>query len=322
MNLGKGVLATLSLFLSVAFWLFVQTQIEAKPKTFTVLVEARNLPYDLVVTNPQDLKVELRAQGPPDVIDSINERDVRAYVDLRAATADKRSYLVRVERTKDRMQVEWDRKSIVLDLDQTAEKFLRIDAVPVGQPTNDNVLVEAVVEPSEIDVVGAARLVKQADRARVLFDFADIKPTGEPLVRKIEVLDQAQHTISGLTLAQQEAIVRITLAPKGQSRTLYVNPVLSGGQPAVGYRISKIVAIPPQIVFTGSSDSIARLSATTVGTEPIDLTGLAASKTFSVKLDLKGMPGVRPMRQDVRVRVEIEPIPGSSPARPQTIPGP
>src|SRR5436305_1228144 len=79
--------AALALALSIALWLVFQGALTPeRADVFELVVEPRNVPTGMVVTNQADWRpVQVRLSAPRDVFAGLRASQLRGYVDLRAA---------------------------------------------------------------------------------------------------------------------------------------------------------------------------------------------------------------------------------------------
>jgi YbbR domain-containing protein len=94
--------------------------------------------------------------------------------------------------------------------------------------------------------------------------------------------------------------VRVTL-DELMSRQVQVKPYIIG-QPAKGFEIKKITVNPPTVPVEGAATEITRLL--TLRTEPLDVTGLDADISQTVRVDANGR-NVRIKASEVVVKVAI-----------------
>ena len=81
-NLG---LKLLSVVIALALWIFVNAGQKASERAIEVPVEFRNIPSDLMVTNPSLDQVEVRMMGPPAVLSTIDSDRLKVTLDLEGA---------------------------------------------------------------------------------------------------------------------------------------------------------------------------------------------------------------------------------------------
>ncbi|MGH7831980.1 MAG: CdaR family protein, partial [Candidatus Binatia bacterium] len=81
-NLG---LKLLSLIIAFALWFFVNAGQKPAEKSVEVPVQFRNIPSELMVTNPALEQIEVRVMGPPAVLSTIESEQLKVVLDLDGA---------------------------------------------------------------------------------------------------------------------------------------------------------------------------------------------------------------------------------------------
>lgn len=189
---------------------------------------------------------------------------------------------------------------VILDASVDKEVPVRVDSGPVPEGLT---VGEATVDPETVTITGPSTKVKQVigTRVRVTFDASgiDVDREVEP-----EPVDAAGEVVTGVDVAPQTVHVTIPVFTDRESRTLPVNPIVSG-TPAPGFRISAVEASPLVVSVEGDGDQLAEL--TRVDTEPVSVFGATSDVEAVVNLALP--PGVVPLGSaTVRVTVRVEPV--------------
>ena len=162
------------------------------------------------------------------------------------------------------------------------------------------------VDPPTVTVSGAASLVAkvQSVRADVI-----IQSTGIDVDEDVQLVpvDALGNPLRPLEVTPQTARVRIPVFSDQQSRTLPVNPVITG-DPAAGFEIASVAVAPQVVLVAGDADTLAQL--TSVDTDPIPLTGLSDNETVQVGLALPtGVVQVDAAK--ITVTIAIRPVTGT-----------
>jgi YbbR domain-containing protein len=184
---------------------------------------------------------------------------------------------------------------------------LRSKEVPVkvehGVVPDGLTLGETVVDPPTVVVSGAESIVLRVDAAR-----ADvlIQPTGIDVDQDVLLtpIDKLGNALSPLDVTPASARVVIPVFSDRQSRTLPVNPIITG-TPAAGFEIESVTLDPQVALVAGDADQLAEL--TRVDTDPIPMTGVSADETVRVGLALP--TGVVAVGDDViTVTIKLRPV--------------
>ena len=321
-GLGKPFLAALSVVISLTLWVVVQSEIQPDSPEFRgVPLEIVHLPEGFVVVGDKALlTVDLKATGPADLVSKIKGEDLKPYVDLsKVGGRITKSFSIKLDRAvkdKDR-GIEWNLGSKMLTIEKVLHKEIKVVVTTTGSLPDPNHMffVDKTVEPEKVTVSGPGSLMRQVKNVKVFFDLSSVS-TGNAQTKEVEILDDKDRAIEGLTAEPKEVVVRPVLGAANQHRILFVTPSFEGTQPEFGYRVSKVSVTPAQVGFSGSSEDLARLRTTTVDTKKIDLSGLTKSQTFTVDLDLAQYRNLKPGTVSVRVHVQIDPITSVPPLKP------
>src|SRR4249919_3921473 len=164
-------------------------------------------------------------------------------------------------------------------------------------------LGETVVDPQNVVVSGPESVVAKvvAARADVL-----IQPSGLDVDQDAQLVpvDQLGNALSPLDVTPPTARVVIPVFSDRQSRTLPVNPIITGN-PAAGFEIESVTVDPLVALVAGDADQLAEL--TQVDTDPIPMTGVSADEVVEVKLALPtGVVAVNDT--PIKVTIKIRPV--------------
>ena len=162
------------------------------------------------------------------------------------------------------------------------------------------------VDPSTVTVSGASTLVSQVEsvRADVIIQTTGINVDQD--VRLVPV-DQLGNPVRPLEVTPPTARVTIPVFSDQKSRTLPVNPIITGN-PAAGFEIESVTVDPQVVLVTGDADQLAQLTA--VDTVPIPMTGVSGDETVTVKLALPtGV--VQVGDSSISVTIKIRPVTGT-----------
>ncbi len=159
------------------------------------------------------------------------------------------------------------------------------------------------VDPPTVTVTGAASLVAQVDAVRA---DVTIQSTGIDVDEDAQLvpIDKLGNALSPLDVNPPTARVVIPVFSDRQSRTLPVNPIITGN-PAAGFEIESVTVDPLVALVAGDADQLAELNQ--VDTDPIPMTGVSADEVVQVKLALPtGVVAVNDT--PIRVSIKIRPV--------------
>lgn len=267
-------------------------------------VSLANQPSGTVVTNDLRDVEQVRYIAPSD-LGRLTAEDFRATIDLANVTADGNPVSVRVSvvAVDPRVTIlEFRPQSIQVVLDQSIPKLVEV-VVDRGSPPDGLDIGDESVVPASVTVTGPSVAVNRVVAARA---SAPIDGSGIDVDREVEVdaIDAAGEIVTGVDIAPRTVHVTIPIFTNKESRTLPVNPMVTG-TPAAGFRIARIEFDPLVVPVEGDGDQLAGL--VRVDTEPVAVFGATSDVEQTVLLALP--PGVLPLgTTSVKVTVRIEPV--------------
>lgn len=181
------------------------------------------------------------------------------------------------------------------------------EGVPVkvvhGQVPDGLTLGPTTIEPATVIVSGGASIVSQVDSVRA---DVTIQATGLDIDEDVKLvpIDKLGNALVPLDVSPPTARVIIPVFSDRQSRTLPVNPVITG-TPAAGFEIESVVVEPQVVLVAGDADQLAQLAR--VDTDPVPMTGVSANVTVDMGLALPiGVVAVGD--EAIRVSITIRPV--------------
>jgi YbbR domain-containing protein len=298
------LLKLISLAASLVLWAYVSA--ERFPNT-TI---SRNIRAEVkpVGTPPPDVIVNLKTEtvpllvtGPKSEVDSLNDNDIKAEVNLssvKGSTSIVRCRAVHMPASAPNVTTS-DRPTAVVEVVPRERKTLRITArlegderltSKYGAPRLSPDM--AVVSGRRDDLQRVAKLVVAADVSK-LGQFADLP---------VRPYDNDGIEVRGLDVEPATTRVELSLASADATRTLVVS-VPFRGQTAFPYQVTDITTEPPQIVVSGKPEVLVNLSH--IETEELDLSGLMSDVTKDIPLRLPAGVTLRSGRPQVRVTVKV-----------------
>ncbi len=174
----------------------------------------------------------------------------------------------------------------------------------VHGPVPDGLTLGATaVDPAMVTVSGAELIVSKVDAVRA--DVV-IQSSGIDVDEDVELIpiDKLGNALTPLDVTPPSARVTIAVFSDQQSRTLPVNPIITG-TPAAGFEIQSVTVDPQVALVAGDADQLAQL--TSVDTAPIPMTGVSADETVHVALALP--TGVEAVGNDtITVTIKLRPV--------------
>jgi YbbR domain-containing protein len=192
--------------------------------------------------------------------------------------------------------------AVTVDLDRLDRK--EVDVVVDRGPTPNGLeLGEEGVDPSRVQVSGPASVIERvvAARASVI-----IQPSGIDVDQDIELvaIDELGDAVGQVAVEPRAAHVTIPVFSDRETRTLPVNPVVTG-DPAAGFEIASVTVDPPVVLVEGDADQLAEL--VRVDTAHIPMSGVSSDLSVDVGLALP--IGVLPVGDDrISVTITLRPV--------------
>lgn len=190
-----------------------------------------------------------------------------------------------------------------LELDRLVSRSDVPVKVATGPVPNGLTLGPVTVVPATVTVSGAASIVSKVDAVRA--DVV-IQSTGIDVADDVQLVpvDKLGNALRPLDVTPASAHVTIPVFSDRQSRTMPVNPVITG-TPAAGFEIASVTVRPQVALVAGDADTLAQL--TRLDTAPIAMTGVSADETVQVNLALPA--GVVAVGNDtITVTITIRPV--------------
>jgi len=192
-----------------------------------------------------------------------------------------------------------------VQLDEVIDKVVPV-RVEHGTVPDGLTLGDTVVTPADVTITGPKSVVSTvaAVRASVIVQAPPIDIDQDvPLVP----IDQLGNAVSPVDVKPPTARVTIPVFSDQKSRTLRVNPVITGN-PAAGFEIESVTVDPQVKLVAGDAEDLAKLD--DVDTEPIPMAGVSTDQTVDVGLALP--TGIVAVKDDpVRVTIKLRPVTGT-----------
>ena len=247
------------------------------PGPIPVLPE--NQPADTVITNQLSDVEQIQYIAPAD-LGRLRAEDFRATVDLEGLKADGTPVRVRVNvaPTDPRVVIVSIRPpSITVILDQKVTKEVSVNVIQSAPP--DGLQVgETVVTPATVEVSGPSSAVNRVVEARV---SVTIDSSGVDVARDVtpEAVDDAGELVTGVELDPSSVHVEIPVDQHLESKTVPVNPIVTG-TPGAGFRVDRVSVDPLVVSVQGDQDQLVAL--VSADTAPVSVSGATRDVTTEV----------------------------------------
>lgn len=210
---------------------------------------------------------------------------------------------VRVVSVDDRITVVGFQPSeVTVDLDRLGTRTIDV-VVDHDQAPDGLELGEVTIDPGQVQVSGPASVIERVATARA---SVIIQPSGIDVDQDITLvaIDELGEAVGQVELEPRAAHVTIPVFSDRETRTLPVNPVISG-DPAPGFEVAAVTVEPLTVLVEGDADQLAEL--VRVDTVLIPLTGASSDQIVTVALALP--TGVLAVGDDqISVSITLRPV--------------
>jgi YbbR domain-containing protein len=298
-----------AVMLSVAVWVLANA--EQNPEVTGVFsspipVEVSGLPKGMVIYGSGPGLANVKIRAPQASWGRLRVGSFRAYVDLSNSAAGLQEVEVNVECSDSRVRVlEKDPSRVAVRLEPVLKRSVPVriralDEAPVGFT-----MLPPKATPPQITITGPAPLAESVSEAyvEVRIDGSKVSfvKSYQPQLR-----DAQGKEVKDLEEAPATVDVEVPIEQLRNYKTVSIKAVITGTV-APGYWISGIVVQPAAITFGGDPQVLESFGY--VETAPVDITGAVTEVLKSVGIYTP--PGTAlDKKQDVFVKVSVEPIPG------------
>ncbi|HKY53177.1 MAG TPA: CdaR family protein [Anaerolineales bacterium] len=271
-------------------------------------LEVIGLDPSLVLTSPIPSSIEVTLLAPHSVWERLiaQENSVTSTLDISGLSAGEHTQPVQVQIAARPVQIVlMTPETVTFTLEPLKNQSLPVDIELTGQPAVGFQAGEPVVEPTLIAISGPESIVTQAARARVAINLDNARESIDASY-DIQVIDDNNRVLNGVTINPESAQVMIPLSPQSGYRDLAVR-VLLQGQVASGYRLENISVFPPVITVFSPDPELVNALPAVVDTQPLDIQDAKANISTRLALALDESISIIGQKT-VEVQVDITPI--------------
>ncbi len=276
-----------SIVVAVCLWIYIALP-DKESKQVKFRLDKIDLPDKFVVTEmPSEMFFDVN--GTREEIQSLT--NIVATVELRNAITGKHDYSVLFPRSISKLVIGAP-YTVKVKIENLLSKELPVALDVAGSLSDrDKVLQAPTAIPARVTVTGAESLVNKVSRVEGIVDLNAIAvddPKDLPVI--LEAFDSESRPVSresdrveSFRIFPERVSVRPILLPAPSEKSIVISPTIEGA-PAPGFVIESVTAIPNQVSVRGPSAMLAQLR--NLRTEKVDISGLTASKRYSVALRL------------------------------------
>ena len=261
-NVGYKILAVCLAFL---LWYFVAGQRDPLAKqTYNRPVELRPTTTQLVSTTTLP-EVTITVSGTKDLVQSLQEQDIHAYVDVSGQTAGVYSLPIQTS-VPDNIQVlSIYPQSVLVSLDYQGSKKLPVKVVLQGTPAPGFTTLNPEVTPGVVTVSGPSSLLGGLQEVQAVVNTSGVNIN---ITTKVSL--QVSEYGDRLELNPKEADVVVPVVSSGLVKNV---PVIADirGTPGLNQVVKSVAVDPTMVALTGPQGVLTGL--VSVYTQPVDISG-------------------------------------------------
>jgi YbbR domain-containing protein len=301
----------LALALGVSVWLSavsVADPNEVRDYPNPIPLELVGQDPSLVLTNDLPSTVDVTLRAPRSVWETLTTREnsIRAVLDLSGLSAGEHIQDVQLMISERPYQLIFaNPTSVTVNLESLTNQTFPLVVSLSGQPAAGYQAGDTTRDVTEVTVSGPESLVERVARTRVLINLDRARESIDEELQ-IEVVDDDNIPVPGLTINPDKVRVNIPISLQGGFRDVAVKVVVQGQQ-APGYRIENISVFPPVVTVSSDDPALVTELLGVVETQPLDLQDRREDITTRLSLNLPEnvtLVGA----QTVQVQVRISPI--------------
>jgi Uncharacterized protein conserved in bacteria len=307
-----GALAT-----AVLLALYVQSQLHPViERVYEVPIELLNAPPNYEVRLEGAPRARVIVRGVREVVEQTRTEQIRAAVDLSRAKPGENRLALKLDypaEWREQLTLTPERPVARVSLEPRLSRQFPVRVNLTGVPDLQEVLAEAVPEPSSVRITGAAS--QGAARAQACTQFRHDRLAGATFELGLAPtpVDERGEPVMGVQITPAEVRLKVRLIPQPTSKTVPVSPRLDA-LPPFPYRVIWFSVEPVTVQLRGSPARLAQINV--VETAPISLRN--KTRDAEMRVPLKPPPGVEILSvREVTVRVRIQRETQPEPSRPK-----
>jgi YbbR domain-containing protein len=301
----------LALVLGISVWVSAVSatnpnEVRAYPEPIPLQVVGQD--PSLVITSDLPSTVEVSLRAPRSVWELLITQDdsVRAILDLTGLSAGEHTVEVQITVAMRPYQIVLaNPATLTVDLESISTQTFPLVLSLVGQPAAGYQAGDASMDLTEVTVSGPSSIMQRVVQTRVVVNLDSIRESIDESLQ-IQVIDDQNKTIKGLTINPESVRVTVPISLLGGFRDVAVKVIVEGQQ-AAGYRIENISVFPPVITVFAENPELVNALPGVVETQPLDLQDRREDVSTRLSLDLPDNITIIGSKT-VQVQVSISPI--------------
>ena len=297
-----------ALGIALVMWTYVNAERNPRSRgVYHVAVETRDVARGYSSELVPEKKATITLAGSKDVIDSVGEGDISAWVDVKAVQAGKNvaEQTCRIKArvsgvARNALDVTIVPASVNVRIEAMAWKQLPVEVKFVSAPPPGYDWGEPALTPQKVGVSGKITAVSRTAKLVLVLATKSSGPTLDDYFRIVPV-DAVGKVVSGVLPDVDRVRLKMRCVEAPARKTVLVTPSVTGS-PKFPARVTKVSAVPSSITIEGKPADLARVSA--IATSELSIEGAENTTTQAVALRVPF--GVRAVGPDtVQVTVYI-----------------
>lgn len=301
---NNRALKLVALAIAIVLWLYVG--IEQDPisqRTYNVPITVENLSADKVATVSKE-RVNVKVMGRETRLDGITSEDFKAYVDLSDAKTGDSEAEVHVSLPNEVYFAKLDPSHVNVYVEQREGETMNVDIVRTGMLPDGITIEDMSVEPQNVFVSGNEDALAMVAKAGVAVELDDVYSDSKKDV-PVQLYDYEGNIIEPgeLKVYPEQVTLNIKVNEADIQKSVPIQAELVGSL-SEGVQVDSVTVDPQTALVEGLPKDLAKI--TEIKTEPIDLSGIKETTSFTVKLVGKQLRDVQKVTVTVNVSEQAE----------------
>lgn len=262
-----------------------------------------NLSADKVATVSKE-RVNVKVMGRETRLDGITSEDFKAYVDLSDAKTGDSEAEVHVSLPNEVYFAKLDPSHVNVYVEQREGETMNVDIVRTGMLPDGITIEDMSVEPQNVFVSGNEDALAMVAKAGVAVELDDVYSDSKKDV-PVQLYDYEGNIIEQgeLKVYPEQVTLNIKVNEADIQKSVPIQAELVGSL-SEGVQVDSVTVDPQTALVEGLPKDLAKI--TEIKTEPIDLSGIKETTSFTVKLVGKQLRDVQKVTVTVNVSEQAE----------------
>ena len=301
-NLVAKIIALLA---AVILWSYVMNdQNPATDSTFTVQLTALNAPDGYKISYDNE-KIKLKVKAPRSLFINLNEKDFKAYVDLKGLDAGTHQVDGKTSLPQGMELVEADPEQVMVTLDRIVSRKIKAEFIVSGAAGPDATVAHVKPDVEYVTIEGPESAVQTVSR---VIGYVGLSGNTNDFQLQVPLtaINSDGREVSGVTVTPGNASVTVQMARGLNKKIVLIQPQVKQDL-GEDYERVRVGTDPAEIAIAGDAKALAAMNG--VSTEESSLADVKKTTDKAVRLTLP--EGVTVTNQTVNVHIEVRAKPNS-----------